>query len=420
MRAIARKPSAFAVFAAKPASCIQPLCSCIGSCHLVIYQRMSHALFASLELRSITLPNRIGVSPMCQYSSQDGFANDWHLVHLGSRAVGGAGLVIVEASAVTPQGRITPADMGIWKDEHIPNLARIVRFVNAQGARAGIQLAHAGRKASMSPPFKGEHLLTGEEGGWTTVAPSAIPFSEKYSLPGALDKTGIEAIKEAFVAATRRAQAAGFDFLEIHAAHGYLLHEFLSPLSNQRSDEYGGSFDNRVRLLLEVTAAARKTWPAHLPLSIRISATDWVESGWTIDDSVQLAKRLRGLGVDIIDCSSGGNVPNVKIPVAPGYQVRFAARIKKEAGIATAAVGMITEPAQADRIIAEGEADVVLLARQMLRDPYFAVHAAAAMEEEGTWPEQYLRAAPPQSQPRTPLKVTRQANPVPIPSFRSF
>jgi len=364
---------------------------------------MDHALFSPLQLRSVTIPNRIGVSPMCQYSSQDGFANDWHLVHLGSRAVGGAGLVIVEASAVTPQGRITPADMGIWKEEHIANLARIVRFLNARGARAGIQLAHAGRKASMSPPFKGERLLTSEEGGWTTVAPSAIPFSDRYSQPVALDKAGIEAIKEAFVIATRRAEAAGFDFLEIHAAHGYLLHEFLSPLSNQRVDDYGGSFDNRVRLLLEVTAAVRKTWPEHLPLSVRISATDWVEGGWTIDDSVQLAKRLRELRVDMIDCSSGGNVPNVKMPVAPGYQAPFAARIKKEAGIATAAVGMITEPVQANRIIAEGEADIVLLAREMLRDPYFAVHAAAAMQEPATWPEQYLRAAPPQSQPRAPI-----------------
>ena len=364
---------------------------------------MSQALFTPFELRSISFPNRIAVSPMCQYSSQDGFANDWHLVHLGSRAVGGAGLVIVEASAVTPQGRITPADMGIWKEEHIANLARIVRFLNGQGARAGIQLAHAGRKASMCPPFQGERLVTSEEGGWTTVAPSAIPFSDKYSQPEALDKTGIEAIKEAFVAATRRAQAAGFDFLEIHAAHGYLLHEFLSPLSNQRTDEYGGSFDNRVRLLLEVTSAVRKTWPENLPLSVRISATDWADGGWGIDDSVQLARLLRELGVDIIDCSSGGNLPNVKIPVAPGYQVSFSARIRKEAGIATAAVGMITEPAQANRIITDGDADLVLLAREMLRDPYFALHAAAVLGEPATWPEQYLRAAPPNSLPRRPV-----------------
>lgn len=364
---------------------------------------MSPALFTPLALRSITLPNRIGVSPMCQYSSHDGFANDWHLVHLGSRAVGGASLVIVEASAVTAEGRITPADMGIWKDEHIPGLARIVNFVHAQGSHAGIQIAHAGRKASMNSPFKGERLLSPAEGGWTTVAPSAIAFNEKYSQPQALDKPGIDAVVEAFVAAARRARAAGFDFLEIHSAHGYLLHEFLSPISNHRTDAYGGSFDNRVRLLLEVATGVRKAWPEHLPLSVRISATDWVEGGWTIDDSVELARRLRNIEVDIIDCSSGGNVSNAKIPVAPGYQVPFAARIKKEAGIATAAVGMITEPIQADHIITKGEADLVLLAREMLRDPYFAVHAAAALNQPAAWPEQYLRAAPSGSQPRTPI-----------------
>jgi 2,4-dienoyl-CoA reductase-like NADH-dependent reductase (Old Yellow Enzyme family) len=364
---------------------------------------MGHPLFSPLQLRSVSLPNRIGVSPMCQYSSQDGFANDWHLVHLGSRAVGGAGLVIMEASAVTPQGRITPADHGIWKEEHVPMLQRIVHLVQSQGARAGIQLAHAGRKASMGSPFKGERLLAAEEGGWITVAPSPLAFSEKYSIPQALDKAGIDAIVAAFAAATRRAQAAGFDFLEIHAAHGYLLHEFLSPLSNQRSDEYGGSFENRTRLALEVTDAVRKAWPDHLPLSVRISATDWVDGGWSIDDSVQLAKLLRARGVDLIDCSSGGNVPYAKIPVAPGYQVPFAARIKSEAGIATAAVGMITDPTQANRIIAEGEADLVLLAREMLRDPYFPLHASATMNEAATWPEQYLRAAPQHSQPRAPI-----------------
>lgn len=366
---------------------------------------MSPALFTPLTLRSITLPNRIGVSPMCQYSSQDGFANDWHLVHLGSRAVGGAGLVIVEASAVTPEGRITPADMGIWKDEHIPGLARIATFLHAQGSHAGIQLAHAGRKASMSSPFKGERLLSSAEGGWTTAAPSEIAFNERFSQPVALDTAGIPAVIEAFAAAARRAQAAGFDFLEIHSAHGYLLHEFLSPISNHRTDEYGGSFDNRVRLLLEVATAVRQAWPGHLPLSVRISATDWVEGGWTIDDSVELARRLRMIGVDIIDCSSGGNVANAKIPIAPGYQVPFAARIRKEAGIATAAVGMITEPIQADQVVANGEADLVLLAREMLRDPYFAVHAAAALSQATAWPEQYLRAAPPQSQSRTPVAV---------------
>lgn len=355
---------------------------------------MSKALFSPLQLRSVTFPNRIGVSPMCQYSSTDGFATDWHLVHLGSRAVGGAGLVMVEASAVTPQGRISSGDLGIWKDEHIAMLKRIAGFVRLQGAVAGIQLAHAGRKASMTPPFHGERLLSTDEGGWATIAPSAVAFSEKYGVPEALDKSGIEAVITAFAAAARRALEAGFDVVEIHAAHGYLLHEFLSPLSNQRTDEYGGSFENRTRLLLEVTEAVRKVWPEHLPLSVRISATDWVEGGWTIEESVQLAKLLKKRGVDLIDCSSGGNVAHAKIPVAPGYQVQFAARIKQEAGIATAAVGMITEPVQADKIVAQGEADLVLLAREMLRDPYFAVHAAAALEETTSWPVQYLRAAP--------------------------
>ncbi len=370
---------------------------------VLIYLCMSGPLFSPLKLRSVTFPNRIGISPMCQYSSQDGFANDWHLVHLGSRAQGGAGLVFTEASAVTPQGRISPADLGIWKDEHIPMLQRIASFVHSQGARMGIQIAHAGRKASMSTPFKGERLLGTIEGGWDTVAPSALPFSDKHSTPQALDKAGIDVIVEAFAAAARRANEAGFDLLEIHAAHGYLLHEFLSPLSNQRTDGYGGTFENRARLTLEVTEAVRKAWPEDLPLSVRISASDWVDGGWTIDDSVALAKLLRERGVDLIDCSSGGNVPNVKIPVAPGYQVPFAARIRKEAGIVTAAVGMITEAMQANRIIEEGEADLVLLAREMLRDPYFPLHAAAALGETATWPEQYLRAAPQHSKARAPI-----------------
>ena len=324
---------------------------------------MSHSLFSTFQLRSVTFPNRIGVSPMCQYSCEDGFATDWHLVHLGSRAVGGAGLVIVEASAVLPEGRITPADLGIWKDDHIPNLARIVSFLHSQGARAGIQIAHAGRKASMSAPFAGEHLVTEAEGGWIPVAPSAIPFSPKYAVPQELDQAGINQVVAAFARAARRGLAAGFDLVEIHAAHGYLLNEFLSPLSNQRTDAYGGSFENRARLLLEVVDAVRAVWPDHLPVSVRISATDWAEGGWTIDDSVALSKKLREHGVDIVDVSSGGLVPQVQIPVAPGYQVPFAARIRNEAGIATAAVGMITEPTQADAIIGQGEADLVLLAR---------------------------------------------------------
>jgi len=355
---------------------------------------MTHPLFSPFELRSVTFANRIGVSPMCQYSSTDGFATDWHLVHLGSRAVGGAGLVILEASAVVPEGRITPADLGIWKDEHIAKLECIASFLQSQGARVGIQLAHAGRKASMSPPSHGERLVTPAEGGWTPVAPSAVAFSDGYALPRELDQAGIEAVVEAFRAAAGRAQRAGFDVVEIHAAHGYLLHEFLSPLSNQRTDKYGGSFENRARPLLEVTDAVRGEWPQELPLFVRISATDWVEGGWTLEESVALARMLKERGVDLIDCSSGGNVAAAKIPVAPGYQVAFAERIRQEAGIATAAVGMITEPLQADGIVANCQADLVLLAREMLRDPYFAVHAAAALNEPASWPEQYLRAAP--------------------------
>jgi 2,4-dienoyl-CoA reductase-like NADH-dependent reductase (Old Yellow Enzyme family) len=362
-----------------------------------------HPLFSTFDLRSVTFPNRIGVSPMCQYSSVDGFATDWHLVHLGSRAVGGAGLVIMEASAVAPEGRITPSDLGIWKDEHIAKLECIAAFLHSQGARAGIQLAHAGRKASMSAPWHGERLVPCAQGGWTPVAPSAISFNDKYATPRELDQAGIDAVVAAFAAAANRAHRAGFDVVEIHAAHGYLLHEFLSPLSNHRTDQYGGSLENRARLLLQVADAVREAWPQDLPLFVRISATDWVEGGWTIDESVEVARMLKERGVDLIDCSSGGNVPSAKIPIAPGYQVPFAARIRREADIATAAVGMITEPLQANDIVANGEADLVLLAREMLRDPYFAVHAAAAMTETASWPEQYLRAAPHQSLARVGL-----------------
>lgn len=341
---------------------------------------------------------------MCEYSSEDGFANDWHLVHLGSRAVGGAGLVITEAAAVLPEGRISNRDLGIWKDEHIPMLARIAAFLHGQGARAGVQIAHAGRKASVTAPFTGERLLTVEEGAWTPVAPSAIAFSPKYATPQALDRAGIHAVIAAFAQAAHRALTAGFDVVEIHAAHGYLLHEFLSPLANQRSDEYGGSFENRSRLLLEVVDSVRGAWPAHLPLLVRISASDWAEGGWTIDDSVALARLLRTRGVDLIDVSSGGMVPHAQIALAPGYQVPFAARIRAEAAIPTGAVGLITEPTQADGIIAQGQADLVLLAREMLRDPYWPVHAAAALSEPASWPEQYLRAAPPHSIPRSPIE----------------
>jgi len=371
---------------------------------------MSHPLFSPFQLRSVSFSNRIGVSPMCQYSAHDGFATDWHLVHLGSRAQGGAGLVLLEASAVVPEGRITPDDLGIYKDDHIPGLKRIVEFIHGQGVRAGIQLAHAGRKASMSPPAAGaEHVVRPAQGGWQPVAPSAIAFAPNYATPQALDQAGIDAIIQAFAQAAQRANAAGFDVVEIHSAHGYLLHEFLSPLSNHRTDAYGGSFENRTRLLLQVVDAARAAWPAHLPLFVRISATDWAggspasQDGWSTDESVALASLLRARGVDLIDVSSGGLVPNAKIPVGPGFQVPFAARIRSEAAIPTAAVGMITDPRQANAIIAEDQADLVLLAREMLRDPYWPLHAAITLGETVGWPVQYLRAGPAHSPTRASI-----------------
>lgn len=332
---------------------------------------------------------------MCQYSGYDGFANDWHLVHLGSRAQGGAGLILFEATAVVPEGRITPADLGIWKDEQISGLRRIVQFVHSQGSRAGLQLAHAGRKGSTVSPLMGQGVALPADGGWQPVAPSAIAFAPvDYAVPAALDAAGIAAVVDAFRNAARRAFEAGFDFVEIHAAHGYLLHQFLSPLSNHRTDDYGGSFDNRIRLLLEVTEAVRGVWPSHLPLFVRISATDWAEGGWNVDESVELARRLRDRGVDLVDCSSGGLTPDAKVPAAPGYQVEFANRIRREAGIATAAVGLITEAAKASKIVAAEEADFVFLARAELRDPYWPLHAAAALGETVSWPSQYLRGAP--------------------------
>lgn len=365
---------------------------------------MGIPLFSSFQLRSVVFPNRIGVSPMCEYSSEDGFANDWHMVHLGARAQGGAGLVMTEASAVTPEGRISINDLGFWKDEHIDKLAQIVRFIHSQGSVAGVQLAHAGRKASMTAPFGGERLLTPEEGRWQPVAPSAIAFSDRYAVPKALDDAEIAGIVAAFAAATKRALVAGFDVVEIHGAHGYLLHEFLSPLTNQRSDQYGGSFENRIRLPLEVADAVRAAWPDHLPLFMRISATDWAEGGWIADESVELARHLAKHGVDLIDVSSGGLVPNAKVSIGPGYQVPFAERIRKEAGITTAAVGLITDPLQANGIVASGQADIVLLAREMLRNPYFPLHAASVLGEPMTWPKQYLRAAPHGSTARTAIE----------------
>jgi 2,4-dienoyl-CoA reductase-like NADH-dependent reductase (Old Yellow Enzyme family) len=350
-------------------------------------------LFEPLTLRGIELRNRIAVSPMCQYSSTDGLASDWHLIHLGSRAVGGAGLVIAEASAVTAEGRITPADLGIYSDAHIEGLSRVVRAIRDNGAVAGIQLAHAGRKASTARPWDGGKQLSPADGGWHTVAPSAIPFRDGDSLPVALDRAGIAEIVAAFAAAAGRALAAGFQVIEIHAAHGYLLQEFLSPLSNRRNDQYGGSFENRTRLVREVVQAVRAVWPAELALLVRISATDWVDGGWDADQSVELARQLKALGVDLIDCSSGGIVPNAKIPATPGYQVEFAARIRREAGVRSGAVGLITRPEQANAIIGKGEADLVLLARELLRDPYWPLKAASTLNARVVWPPQYLRAA---------------------------
>lgn len=330
---------------------------------------------------------------MCQYSSQDGFANDWHLVHLGSRAVGRAGLIFTEANAVTPEGRISPQDLGIWKDEHIEMLARIVRFIESQGSVAGTQLAHAGRKASTSAPWLGGGTVSEAEGGWRPIyAPSAIAFDEKSIIPAALDKSGIQRITKAFGSAAERALHAGFKVIELHGAHGYLINEFLSPLSNKRTDEYGGSIENRTRMLREVIESVRRVWPERYPVFLRISATDWREDGWTPDDSVSLAKQVKPLGVDLIDCSSGGVVGHVKIPVGPGYQVPLARKLKHEAGIMTGAVGMITEPRQADEIIASGDADLVLMAREFLREPYFPLHAAKSLGVDIDWPLQYHRA----------------------------
>ena len=350
-------------------------------------------LFSPLTIREITFRNRIAVSPMCQYSSVDGFASDWHLVHLGSRAVGGAGLVMMEATAVEARGRITPGDHGIWKDDHIAMLTRIASFIKEHGAVPGIQIAHAGRKASCHVPWENNGApIPVEAGGWETVAPSAVPFRESDPLPRALDHGGIRDIVDAFAHAARRALAAGFQVLELHCAHGYLAHEFLSPLANKRTDEYGGSYKNRIRFVLELTEAVRAVWPERFPLFVRISATDWKEGGWTVDDSVVLASELRPRDVDLIDCSSGAMVPDAKIPAAPGFQVPFAERIKQEAEIRTGAVGMITDPHQADEIIRSGKADLVLLAREFLRDPYWPLHAAKALGQDPHPPVQYQRA----------------------------
>ncbi|MFN2475279.1 MAG: NADH:flavin oxidoreductase/NADH oxidase [Chthoniobacterales bacterium] len=350
-------------------------------------------LFSPLQLRDVHLHNRIGVSPMCQYSSEDGFANDWHFVHLGSRAVGGAALILTEATAVLPEGRISPQDLGLWKDEQIEILAKIFRFLEQHGSVPGMQLAHAGRKASTAPPWDGGKGVSESAGGWRPIfAPTAEAFDAGDIVPGAIDRAGIQCVVEAFVASTMRAEAAGAKVIEIHAAHGYLLHEFLSPLTNKRTDEYGGSFENRTRALLEVTTAVRNAWPERYPVIVRISASDWVEGGWDIEESVALARELKPLGVDMIDCSSGGAVPNAKIALGPGYQVPFAERIRREAGIATAAVGMITEATQANEIITSGRADMVFMAREFLREPYWPLHAAAELGIKVAGPVQYGRA----------------------------
>jgi 2,4-dienoyl-CoA reductase-like NADH-dependent reductase (Old Yellow Enzyme family) len=349
-------------------------------------------LFTPISFRAVTIRNRIMVSPMCQYSCEDGRATDWHLVHLGSRAVGGAGLVMAEASAVQAKGRISARDLGIWDDTHIPGLERIARFVRAQGAAPGIQLAHAGRKASVTVPWEGDRALAPAEGGWQVVGPSPAPFSGQHPVPEALTAEGIAGVTSSFAEAARRALAAGFAVVELHFAHGYLVHEFLSPLSNMRTDRYGGSFENRTRLAREIARAVRAVVPDTFPVFARLSTTDWTEGGWDVEQSVELARGLKSDGVDLIDCSSGGNVHGAKLPIGPGYQTPNAERVRREAGIPTGAVGLITSAAQADHVIRTGQADIVVIARQLLRDPYWPLRAAAELRAEAPWPNQYLRA----------------------------
>lgn len=352
---------------------------------------MAH-LFDPFTLKSVTLRNRIGVSPMCQYSCVDGMATDWHLVHLGSRAVGGVGLVIAEATAVEARGRISPHDLGIWSDTHVEPLARVARFVKEQGAIPGIQLAHAGRKAGTQRPWEGHHPLSDAEGGWDIIAPSAVPFNDGYRTPAEMTHDDIQLVQVAFRDAAARAQDAGFEWLELHGAHGYLNHEFLSPIANHRSDEYGGDFDNRARFLIETVRAVKQVWSDDKPFTVRLSCSDWIDGGWTLDDSVELARWLKGEGVDLIDCSSGGIAPHQKVRPEPGYQVRFAETIRRGAGIPTAAVGLITEPAHADDIVRSGCADVVLLGRELLRAPYWTLNAAGALDQPAPVPPQYERA----------------------------
>ena len=349
-------------------------------------------LFTPISFRTVKLRNRIMVSPMCQYSCEDGRATDWHLVHLGSRAVGGAALVMAEATAVQARGRISAGDLGIWEDAHVPGLQRIARFITEQGAAAGIQLAHAGRKASVRVPWEGDRPLSPEEGAWQVVGPSPLPFSPAHPVPEALSEGDIADVIRSFVEATGRARAAGFTVVELHFAHGYLVHEFLSPLSNQRTDRYGGSFENRTRLAREIAQAVRAEWPDALPIFVRLSTTDWTNGGWDVEQTVELARGLKTDGVDLIDCSSGGNVNGARLPIGPGYQTPNAEKVRRESGIATGAVGLITSAAQADHVIRTGQADIVVMARQLLRDPYWPLHAAAELRTEAAWPNQYLRA----------------------------
>ena len=351
-------------------------------------------LFSPLKIRSLTLRNRIFVAPMCQYSCHNGVPNEWHLVHLGSRAVGGAALVMVEATAVSPDGRISPSDCGLWNDAQSQAFAPISAFISAQGAVPAIQLAHAGRKASVQPPWLGGGAVNTANGGWQPVAPSAFPFSPESPMPRELNTSELEQICRDFEASTKRAQRSGFQAVEVHMAHGYLLHQFLSPLSNQRNDDFGGSLDNRMRFPLEVVRRVREIWPQNLPVMVRISTTDWVDGGWDLLQSLELCRHLRDLGIDLIDCSSAGLVPDAVIPVGPGFQTPFATKIREEVGIATGAVGMITNAVQAEQIVATGQADAVFLARQLLRDPYWPIHAALELKADLNWPLQYERAKP--------------------------
>ncbi len=360
---------------------------------MIISHEPAH-LFSPFTIRNIHFKNRIVVSPMCQYSSINGFANEWHFVHLASRAVGGAALIFTEAAAVTEEGRISPQDLGFWSDEHIEPLARIIKFIESQNSMAGIQLAHAGRKGSTKKPWEGTGKVTIDQGGWQPVAPSPIAFAEDYFTPTELSINEIQQITISFAQAAQRAISVGFKVIEIHSAHGYLLHEFLSPLSNKRHDQYGGNFDNRIRLLIETVDAVRKVWPENLPLFVRISATDWSENGWNLEESIELSRRLKNSGVDLIDASSGGSITHAKIPLGPGYQTIFAEHIRHHANIATGAVGLITSPIQADHIIRTGQADFVFLAREMLRNPYWPLNAAMELKQSIEWPSQYLRAAP--------------------------